>query len=137
MIMNKTITILFLFIFFISCKKNPADKVQNNLTGKWEYNVTIGYGIFPPAAPPGNGKIISFSRNGVFQRYAHDTLLFKGIYQLRTKSDCAEKTAVFLNTNDPEFVNDFTVMVSNDSLFISTPSCYTDGAVSIYKRNPG
>ncbi len=134
--MKKLIIILSLGIFFISCKKDAALILQNQLTGNWEFRVTLGYGIFPPPAPEGNGKIISFSMNGVFQRYAHDTLLFKGIYQLRTKSDCAEKTSVFLSTNDPEFVNNFKVMVSNDSLFISTPSCYTDGAVSIYKKIP-
>ena len=132
--MNKIITILFLFLFFISCKKDPADKIHNSLTGNWEFNVTIGFGVFPPPAPAGNGKIISFKRNDVFQRYAHDTLLFKGIYQLRSKSDCGEEKAVFLSTNDPEFVNNFTVMVRNDSLFISTPSCYSDGATSIYKK---
>lgn len=136
MVMKKTLVILFLFSSFISCKKDPALIVQNHLTGNWEFSVTLGYGIFPPPAPEGNGKIISFKRNGVFQRWAHDSLLFKGTYKLRTKSDCAEKSAVFLSTNDPEFVNNFTVMVRNDSLFISTPSCYTDGATSIYRKIP-
>lgn len=94
----------------------------------------MGYGIFPPASPKGNGRTISFKRNGVFQRSTLDTLLFNGIYQLRTKSDCAQEKATFLSTNDPEFVNNITVMVRNDSLFISTPSCYIDGATSIYKK---
>lgn len=93
--MKKILVILFLFSFFISCKKDPALIVQNHLTGNWEFRVTLGYGIFPPSAPEGNGRIISFKRNGVFQRWAHDTLLFKGIYHLRAKSDCAEKQQFF------------------------------------------
>ena len=136
MIMKKAVTIIFLFIFFISCKKNPSVLLQSQLKGNWEYRVTIGYGIFPPPSTAGNGKVISFSKNGGFERYAHDTLLFKGIYQLRSKTDCAQETAVFLSTNDPGFVNNFTVMVRNDSLFISTPSCYSDGATSIYQKIP-
>ena len=132
--MKQIFSLLFLFIFLISCKKDPAVTRINDLAGKWEFSVTLGYGIFPPAVPEGNGRIISFKRNGVFQRWAHDTLLFKGIYQLRIKSDCSQKKATFLNTNDAEFVDNFTVIVRNDSLFISTPSCYTDGATSIYRK---
>jgi hypothetical protein len=134
MIMKNIFSLLFLFTFFISCKKDPAITRPSDLTGKWEFSVTMGFGIFPPTAPAGNGRTISFKRNGVFQRSAHDTLLFNGIYLLRTKSDCAQEKATFLSTNDPGFVNNFTVMVRNDSLFISTPSCYIDGATSIYKK---
>lgn len=134
MVMKKTLVILFLFTFFISCKKDPVVSLKNQVTGSWELATTISSGILTGSYPPGNGFILSFDKRLNFKRLSHDNLLYKGNYKLQEKPDCFQKTSVFLTTTDPLFPGDWFVEVRNDSLILSTPSCYTDGASSIYRK---
>lgn len=127
--------ILFLFLcFFVlfSCKK---ENVRKSFTGKWEYVTFVGYPFNFPSYPPGNGIIIEIGKNGSFKRYTHDTLIFKGLYNLIQKKDCqGSQKLSFFKTNDPSFANDDSIEIQGDSLFFSTASCYADGGSAIYRK---
>jgi hypothetical protein len=130
--MTKVTLILICFILFISCKK---EIVQKQFSGKWEYATFIGYPFNDNALPPGNGKIIVLGQSSSFERYMHDTLIFKGHYSIERKKDCgSNEQHYFLNTNDSLFAKGLIIDVRNDSLFLSTPNCYADGGVGIYRR---
>jgi len=76
-------------------------------------------------------------QDGSFERFSHDTLLFRGNYFLEEKKDCYQSLKqFFFRTDDASFVNDNSIRLQGDSLFLSTPGCYADGGTSIYRKLP-
>lgn len=133
--MKKVVTILISSVLFYSCQKSDLSELKNQFPGNWEYVNFIGYPFNENYQPPGNGKIIYFSKGGSFERRSHDTVLFKGSYTLYQKKDCnSNEKKIFLITSDPSFVQNFSISISGDSLFISSPSCFNDGGTSIYRK---
>lgn len=117
-----------------ACKK---EKFNKNFSGRWEYVTFVGYPFNFPSYPPGNGKIIEIGENGSFKRYAHDTLLFKGRYNIVEKRGCqGNQKLLYFKTNDPSFNNNNSIEMQGDSLFFSSPACLADGGSSIYKKLP-
>ena len=130
--MKKLLSILIATIILTSCIK---ENIQHPVAGKWEFIVFVGYGVFDPPLPPGNGKIIAFEKGSNFKRYAHDTLLFNGNYSITRKKDCGlEHFRAFLGTTDASFANGRTIDIRGDSLFLSTSNCLVDGGTAIYRR---
>ncbi len=108
---------------------------RDEVKGEWEYVVFVGYGIQQTPLPPGNGRIIKFGGDDLFERRQNDTVLFKGTYSLNNRKDCfGDEQNTFVLTNDPNFTNNFTVSRRGDSLFISTPNCVSDGGSAIYRK---
>lgn len=131
--------IILLFIvslsFFTACKKTDFLIDRSQFAGKWEYVTFRGYPFNFPSYPPGNGRIIVIKENGSFERFTNDTLLFKGYYTLEKKKDCYQsEKQIFFSTNDDSFAKGNSILVENDSLFLSTPSCFADGGTSIYRK---
>lgn len=132
--MKGFLTLAVCLALLVSCKKQQT---QKDFSGRYEYATFIGYPFDDRSLPPGNGRIIALGGNGIFGRFSHDTLLFKGTYQIGRKMDCgADEKKNFFYSNDSSFVSGFVIDLRNDSLFLSTPACYADGGVSIYKRLP-
>ncbi len=130
--MKKLLFILTIVITLTSCNK---ESIQKQVAGKWEFVVFVGYGVFDPPLPPGNGKIIEFGNGRNFKRYAHDTLLFNGSYSISRKKDCySDQFKSFLKTSDASFANERVVIIKGDSLMLSTSACLIDGGVAIYRK---
>lgn len=133
--MKKILLVIITISFFTACKKNDLLIDRTEISGKWEYITFSGYPFNSPVYPPGNGRIIVIKQNGSFERFSNDTLLFKGQYTLKSKKDCYQtEKKVFFSTNDDSFANGNSIRVENDSLFLSTPSCYADGGTGIYRK---
>jgi hypothetical protein len=133
--MKRIIILLLSFAFLVSCKKDQTSKFNTQFSGKWEYATFVGYPFNFPSLPPGNGKIIVLYQNGSFERFTHDTLIFRGKYFLEEKTDCYQnQKQVFFRTDDTSFANDKLIQMKGDSLFFSTPGCYADGGTSIYRK---
>jgi len=134
--MKQLLTIAITIVVFISCKKDNTASLRWQLAGEWEYVTFSGYPFLNNALPPGNGRIVVFGTNGNFERRQHDTLLFKGNYQLNERKDCyGDEKKIFLIHNDPVFIKDDYVHITADGfLHISSPNCYQDGGTSIYRK---
>lgn len=132
--MKQVLLVVSAIIAFTACKKDNAAQLRSQLAGKWEFSGSSGFGI-NRQLPPGNGYIIVFGLHGDFQRWQHDTLIFKGSYLLTERKECyGDEKEVFLATTDPHFVKDYSVNFYNGQLFISTPNCYIDGGSGIYRK---
>ena len=108
---------------------------RNEIKGEWEYVRYTGFGIPLPASPPGNGRILSFGSNNNFERKAHDSILFKGTYQLEKRKDCfGDERSIFVETTDAGFTNGYLVERRGDSLYISNPNCFSDGGTAMYRK---
>ncbi len=135
--MKRIILAFACLAFLASCKKDEASKLQCQFSGKWEFVQFVGYPFTFPALPPGNGRIIVLGENGSFQRFADDTLIFKGSYFLQKKKDCYQaEPQFFFKTNDRSFANNNAISLEAERLIFSTSSCLIDGGVSVYRRIP-
>lgn len=133
--MKKIIFFLTIVLIVSSCKKENLSEYKDEISGEWEYIRSAALLGYTTPLPAGNGKIIVFEKNGLFERRSHDTVLFRGRYSLSKRKDCyGQEKYVFLNTNDNSFVNGYTISMRDDSLLISTPNCYQDGGTGIYRR---
>jgi hypothetical protein len=122
---------IFLVFLFSSCKK---EQFRKEIAGTWEFEKHIGEPFLPPS-PPGNGRIIVLYESGRFERWQHDTLIFKGTYKLDKKDDCEPRIDGFsFSTNDPNFSKSNRIDIMDGKLTLSTPSCYIDGGTSYYRR---
>lgn len=132
----KQILILFVGITgFVSCKKDDLSELQNRISGTWELERVSG-AFYTSILPPGNGKIIVIKEDGSYERRDHDSIIFKGRYQLESKKDCSgnEKKAFFI-TNDSTSAGDSRIVnVEGNRLLLNTSNCYADGGTVIYRK---
>jgi hypothetical protein len=132
--MKTSFLFLLSFIFLFSCKKDRIrTPFKKQLVGAWEFEHFVGYPFTAPYYPPGNGKIIVFFENGNFEKRQHDTILSKGKYFLSVKKDCYPRESnIFINTNDASL--HYYINIDSNKLMLSTPNCYADGGMSLYRR---
>jgi hypothetical protein len=122
--------LILLTCSFFSCKK---DQFRKEIAGTWEFEKYIGYPFIPPS-PPGNGRIIVLYESGIFERWQHDTLVFKGTYKLEKEDECRPRVEGFrFSTTEPNS-GKLGIDVVNGKLTLSTPVCYIDGGTSYYRR---
>src|SRR5918993_102883 len=96
--------IVLLAICLIGCKKNQEiSNLKDQVTGTWEAEKFISFDG-TRSFPPGNGMIIVLKKNDVFERRAHDTIVFKGKYTLKEKKDCYPGNSdIVFSTNENSF----------------------------------
>jgi hypothetical protein len=123
-------------MLLFSCKKdNIPTSFKNQLVGAWEFEHFSGYPFTAPYYPPGNGNIIVFFENGNFEKRQRDTILFKGKYFLSVKKDCYPRESnIFFSTNGALNSWNFYINIDSNKLMLSTPNCYADGGISLYRR---
>ena len=99
----KALIISLFLVFLFSCKKDGVSSdFRNKITGSWEIERFSGFGTI--TFPPGNGGIIVLFSNGNFERRQHDTVMFRGKYFLKAKSDCyPREDKIFFSTNDNSY----------------------------------
>ena len=132
-------TIYFLLLtaaFVISCKKYQEQKdIGNHIIGTWELEHFYG---FPEtrAYPPGNGITLSFLKGFVFESKRHDTLLARGIYSIERKKDChpSDREIKLKMVSNDGLASDNYVDIENGKLSLSTPNCYMDGGMNVWRR---
>lgn len=130
--------LLVLLVSVSSCKKEKrAEKqIKSQIIGQWELSVyscgecTIPYTTYVQ----GNGNIIEFSEDGRFLKKLRDSVTFEGRYDIVTSKECNRAGNVALQTNESINGSLRFITLENETLQLSTPSCYIDGAVSIYRR---
>jgi len=132
------IVLLVLLVSAHSCKKEePAEKqIKSQITGQWEleYYSCVECIIPPTAYPQGNGNIIEFAKDGRFIRKLKDSITFNGHYNIVTNKECNKSGNLSLQTNETANGSVRFITIENSKLQLSTPSCYADGATSIYRR---
>jgi len=127
--LKKALLIIIVFLFSSCKKEHKQEQFQKEIAGTWEYESFAGYPYFP-SLPPGNGSIIVLSESGVFERWQHDTLIFKGTYQLIKKNDCQPRVEQFtFFTNEP-YSGKARIDVKDDKLTISYPVCLIAGGTT-------
>jgi hypothetical protein len=133
--MKKIALLLLLISCFYSCKKaNGIKTFTNEIIGTWELQSIAGP-FNQPSFLPGNGRIIVFEEDGIFERKQHDTLVFRGSFFLKKRKDCFERsTDITLSTNESSNGDYQYIELSNGKLLLSTPNCYQDGGVATYRR---
>ncbi len=136
--MKIKLLLLFLLAFEFSCSKIAQEKRQSEkqIVGTWELEFySCGECIIASTAyPEGSGNIIEFSKGGQFIRRLKDSILFEGRYNIVTSKECTRSGDLSLKINEPPSPSEFFINFSDSKLQLSTPSCYADGAVSIYRR---
>lgn len=121
----------------ISCKKDKSDFARHQFYGSWEYENYSGYPFNNNYLPPGNGRIIMLSEDGIFERRQHDTLLFKGTYTLQEKRDChGQQKKIFFSTDDPSFSWESYIDINSSTgkLTLTTSNCLADGGTVYYRK---
>ncbi len=130
--------LLVLLVAASSCKKEEqADKqIQSQLSGQWELEYYLcGECVIPPTVyPQGNGNIIEFAKNSRFIRKLKDSITFDGRYAIITSKECNKSGNLALQTNETINGSVKFITFENSKLQLSTPGCYADGAISIYRR---
>ncbi len=126
----KAILLVFLAFVFFSCKK---EQLRDDIAGTWEYEKYFGEAQLPPL-PPGNGKIIVLYESGRFERWQHDTLVFKGEYKLKKKKDCYPGGGDFAMRTNETNSSDLFVSLVEGKLMLGTSNCYTDPSTTVYRR---
>jgi hypothetical protein len=132
----RIVTILFTIILF-SCKKvNDDSGFKQRITGDWELEQVIcGECLIPiDSFPAGNGHIIRLLMDGSFERRLHDSITFRGHYDIQQKKDCIPRRQNFLFVTDETFTISRYVEEENQKLRFSIPNCYADGGDMIYRR---
>jgi hypothetical protein len=130
--------LLLLLVASNSCKKEERteNRIKSKIIGRWELELySCGECITQLTIyPQGNGNIIEFAKDGQFVKKSKDSITFNGRYDIITDKECNKSGNVALQTN--EAVNGFVrfITIENLKLQLSTPSCYADGATSIYRR---
>lgn len=127
-----------LLVAAISCKKEaqPEQQIRSQITGQWElvYHA-CGECIVPPTSfQEGNGNTIEFTTDGSFTRKLKDSIIFHGHYEIVTSKVCSKSGDVALETDEPANASANFITIEATKLQLSTPTCYEDGAVSIYRR---
>ncbi|MFT3934791.1 MAG: hypothetical protein QM726_14295 [Chitinophagaceae bacterium] len=133
--MKQLLLFSIILLLLSACKKDNAAAVRNQITGSWEYVTFSGYPFNGVRLPAGNGRIIVIGKDGSFERFSHDTLIFKGRYSLKERKDCyGDDKQVFFTTTDSSFVIDDYVTVDNGQLFFNSSNCLQDGGSSIWRK---
>ena len=130
--------LLVLLVSINSCKKEERgeEQIKSQVIGRWELSI-YSCGECPisyTAYPQGNGNIIEFTKNGRFLQKLKDSVTFNGRYEIVSSKECDKAGNVALKTNDSGNGSLRFITLENETLRLSTPSCYMDGAISIYKR---
>lgn len=127
-----------LIILFASCHKEDSriNDLKAAMQGKWELREFSCFECVPPTPdyPPGNGNLLVFTASSGFEKRQHDTLVFKGTYDLHRTTECKKTGEIILTTNETPFPESAVIEVSGDNLYLSTPSCLSDGAFRAYKK---
>jgi hypothetical protein len=130
--------LLVLLLSANSCKKEVrAEKqIKSQIVAQWELSFySCGECIIPSTTyPQGNGNTIGFAEDGRFLKKLKDSVTFNGHYDIVTSKVCDKAGNVALQTNESTNGSLRFITLENETLQLSTPGCYTDGAVSIYKR---
>ena len=133
--MKQSILFLLSILFLTACRKDQAAGIRTQITGAWEWVTFSGYPFINQALPAGNGRIIIFGSNGLFERKAHDTFILRGSYNLQERKDCyGNEQHVFLNATDSGFINNYSLDIINARLYISSPNCFADGGSSVWRK---
>jgi len=134
--MKKIVLTLFV-LSFLACKK--VNTSQENFTGTWEYiQTTTGYTVLNDALPAGNGNLIVLSSGGEFKRMKHDTLIYKGTYNIEMRSECYDKNLKPVLETSENFFNGNNRFMSIDPetgwLTLSVSKCINGGSTIYYRR---
>ena len=126
-----------MLLSFASCKKDDVtDTLRDKLEGSWELRSRTsmsGQLMYPP----GNGEILKFYRNGMYERKMHDIIAATANYDINIRQDCFPRETNFAFTSSesssglPAYVS-----IKGDTLFFSSPNCYADGLDTYYQRLP-
>ena len=130
--MKKLALLLIIASILYGCSKENF--MSAKFKGIWEYENHFGYPFNNNYLPPGNGNIIALSADGSYERRKHDTVIFKGQFQLKTQRDCyGSERKVHFTTNDTTFNWDSYVEIDNSGkLVFTSPNCYADGGSTYY-----
>jgi hypothetical protein len=131
--MRLAVTLLLASLLFGCKKEKTSNGFKEPFSGTWEYEKHIGF--FTDSLPPGNGRILDLSSNGIFESRQHDTVLFEGVYEIKQKTDCSPReNTLFFSTNDTAFIWDGYIAIKNGRLTLSTSNCLTDGGTTFYRK---
>jgi hypothetical protein len=135
--MKKGYFLVALIALSMSCKKaNELTDIKAQIVGTWELE-RYSCGECPPSLqtfPPINRKLIIVSSDGTFERRVGDSVAFKGNYSIKRSTECNKSGDPAFLTNESSNASPLFIRFDGDKLMLSTPYCYTDGAVSIYHR---
>lgn len=130
--------LVVLLVFANSCKKEEKTEkqIKTQITGKWELSIhSCGECLTPLTTyPQGNGNIIEFAEDGRFLKKLKDSVTFKGRYDIFISKECDKAGNVALQTNDPTNGSPRFITFESETLRLSTPSCYMDGAATTFRR---
>ncbi len=134
---NASRIIIFSVIVSSCSKDHHLDNFKNQISGKWEIEKNVcGECISQfTAYPEGNGNTIVLFNDGVFERRVHDSVTFSGEFFLSKSEECSmSHSDIAISTN--EISNEFPlfIQIESDKLQLSTPSCYTDGSITTFRR---
>jgi hypothetical protein len=131
--MKRIILILSVsLLLFTACNKKETVS-STEFQGIWEFENYYGYPFNDNYQPPGNGKIIVL-QGGVFERRQHDTVLFRGKYFLKNKTDCSGERKIHFSTNETPYPADAYISIESGKLILNTPDCYADGGSARYRK---
>jgi hypothetical protein len=132
----KGILLVVLFVSVISCKKQRELKdFKKDIVGSWEIEKVVGYPFTQPSYLPGNGQVIVIKKDGGFERWKHDTLVFNGAYTIQRKKDCVPRNSdIIFSTNETSSSTYFYVEIGNAELTLGTPGCYSDVSTVYYRK---
>lgn len=129
--------LLLLLVSATSCTKEGRleRQTRKDITGHWELSI-YACGLCGPSRTyeQGNGNIIEFGKGGEYLRRVKDSAIFQGRYEIVSSKECNKDGDVALKTNQSTSGTAMFIKLENDTLQLSTPTCYADGAVSIYRR---
>lgn len=133
---------VFLFILFcascFSCSKDQRlEDFKNQIFGKWEIEKWVCVECLNPLTnyPAGNGNIMVLLKDGTFEKRLHDSVIFKGRFFITKSNECGNPDSDYaFSTNESSISTPLFVQIQSGKLQLSTPSCYTDGATTIYRR---
>lgn len=136
--MKNALIIISFFALVSSCSKDSQlQNFKNQVAGNWEIEARL-CGQCPNSVtnyPVGNGAIIVFFNDGVFERRIQDSVIFKGKFFLTKAEECGKPNSdIALSTNESVNMIPLFVRIVSGKLQIGTPYCYADGATTIYRR---
>ena len=140
--MRTTFSVILISIIVMSCSKNhekdrKLENFKNQVVGKWEIekNVCGECSISNTTYPEGNGNIIVLSNDGSFERLVHDSLTFRGKFLLSMSEECSSSNpTIAITTNEISNSTPHFATIESEKLTLSTPNCYADGSITIYRR---
>src|SRR5947209_2701336 len=118
----------------VGCKKDKIP-VSNSITGTWELSIDInglsGKSTYHKA---GNDTLMTFTSDGRYSTYDHNTLTKSGTYIVRLDSSFlyhALKKHIIFDGEDPGFTREFFDISSNQLSFFLDAN---DGPGVVYRR---